>query len=92
MVKPGVKLADSGVIDDKFAKLAKNATKDGAESARVAVNFTEGIEYGAMKVATTVTINCAQTEAAINEAGELAFKKALEITTDGWSLLKGTKV
>lgn len=89
MEKPGVKLADAGRSADRFQKLVTNK---GVEPARVAVNYTEGIDYGAMKVATTVTISCDQTEESINEAGELAFRKALELTRDGWSVLQGKKV
>jgi len=89
MVKPGVKKADSGKEPDPFEQLV---LKKGIEHARISVHYTEGVDFGAMKVATTVSISCEQTEEEINKAGELAFRKALEITQDGWGVLRGEKV
>lgn len=74
------------IVDDKFEKLLTNKTKG---SARVSIGVSEGMAYGALKVSATVSVNCDQTEQAINTAGELAFLKAVELVRDGWSVMDG---
>lgn len=72
--------------EDKFEALW---TKRDVKPAMVSVGVHEGIDYGAMKVSATVSLNCDQNEPTIDKAGELAFFKALELVRDGWRVLKG---
>lgn len=44
-------------------------------------------EYSRVKCSVTVSLKCPQAEALINKAGELAFRKALELVNDGMSHL-----
>lgn len=87
MVKAGKKTTDAGdITGDKFANLLTRY--DGAPRARVNMGYSESTEFGANKVSASVTLECDQTEAAINKAAELAYLKAREVVDDGWSLLQ----
>lgn len=94
MKKPGVAKSDSGTLrDDKFTSLvshkriSQNPTSPAIPVSRVSVNYQEAVEFGAQKVAVTVTVECDQMETSINLAGEYAFFKAVELVRDGWSVL-----
>lgn len=52
--------------------------------ARVNMGVSESLEFGAVKVSASVTLTCDQNEKKINKAGELAFKKSLELVMDGF--------
>lgn len=69
--------------DDKFKALI---TSTESTLARVSISVGESMNYGALKVSSTVTLNCDQNEVCINKAGELAFYKALELMQDGFSI------
>lgn len=56
--------------------------------ARVSMNVGFSSEYGAMKVSSSVSLECDQNEKMLNRAGELAFLKAEELTNDGWQELE----
>jgi len=53
---------------------------------RAKVSYTIGrsLSYGEFKASVTVTLECPQTEAFINLAGELAYEKAKELVDDGF--------
>lgn len=71
------------LTDDKFAALV---TDPAAKTARVSISVGEALDYGALKVSATVSLDCDQNEPTINKAGELAFYKALELMKDGFSI------
>ena len=80
--------SDAGqLVEDKFSKLWSDRTKT---PAKVTIGVSEAMDYGAMKVSATVSLACDQNEPAINQAGELAFYKAVELMRDGWSELAKT--
>jgi hypothetical protein len=55
--------------------------------ARLSVTVGSASAYGETKVSFTVSIDALQTEAAINLAGEAAFRKAVELVNDGARVL-----
>jgi hypothetical protein len=78
-------IAKSGQVqDDKFKQLVR-LDPAGVPTARVSVGVSESLEYGSLKVSATVTLECTQDEATINQAGEFAFHKAVEFVKDGFS-------
>lgn len=81
-----VEKSDAGQIrsEDKFDALWSNRK---VEPARVSITVSEGMDYGALKVSATVSLSCDQNERTINEAGGLAFYKAVELVRDGWAEL-----
>lgn len=68
---------DSGTVLDPFSMLAQGETK-----ARIGVGIKAG-GYG--EVFVNVSIECPQTEVHMNLAGEVAFRKAVELANDGAS-------
>jgi len=75
-------IVDEGLMADPFSLLHE---EDGAS-----VSCTVGRahpEFSRVKCSFTVSLRCPQTEVLINKAGEIAFKKALELTNDGMSHL-----
>lgn len=76
------KTASGPIPADEFPGLV---TKAGGTPAQVSVRYGESLAYGEVKVTASVTLNCDQTEDTINNAGRLAFYKALELVRDGFS-------
>jgi len=81
MVRHGFIVEESGAFDP-FYGLALQAAATKTE-ARVSVGLRSAKEYGTVYCTANVTITCPQTEQYIDLAGELAFRKALELTNDG---------
>lgn len=74
------------VGNEPFHPLAlqvQHARAEGLAVARVSANVGTSHDFGNVKVGFIVTIECVQTDATINLAGESAFLKALELTNDG---------
>jgi hypothetical protein len=55
--------------------------------ARVSISVGTQHDYGRIKVAATVSYECDQTQGRVDEAGVLAFTKAVEFMTDSLDLL-----
>lgn len=72
-----------GTDIDPFLWLAQQAQARGEPVARV--EFRTSLDYG--KAHCVVSIACPQDERSINLAGELAFRKAHELTNDGASII-----
>ena len=68
---------NEGVETDPFQRMA------GTEGARVSSTVGRSLEYGEIKCSATVSLDCPQSEAYIDLAGEVAFRKALELANDG---------
>lgn len=68
--------------------LTKLCTPD-TPKARVSISVGTQYDFGRIKVNATVSYECDQTSAAVDEAGLLAFTKAVEFMEDGLSLLAG---
>jgi hypothetical protein len=62
---------------------AQQARAAGESVARISSTVGTAVQYGEVKCSFTVSIECVQSEATINLAGEAAFLKALELTNDG---------
>jgi hypothetical protein len=75
---------EEGYMDD-FQKLVGNGL------AQVEMNTQFSLDYGAVKVSSSVRITCNQDEATINEAGKVAFFKSMELTKDGMGYAIPTK-
>ena len=73
-----------GIEQDPFARMIP---AEANHSARVSSTVGRSLEYGEIKCSSTVTIDCPQREAYIDMAGEIAFRKALELANDGMSEL-----
>lgn len=71
---------------DPFTQLI--TTPVPASAAKVSYGYGASKPYGEEKVNCTVTISCDQTEAAINEAGYLAFRKVVELVNEGIQALE----
>jgi hypothetical protein len=76
----GVQGLQQGVDYDPFALLAQQAQ---APAANVHVSVGSNLEYGAVKCTVSVTLSCPQNEKCIEMAGELAFRKAVELHNSG---------
>ena len=83
----GYQVEDTGVEYDPFATLAAQAQAAGQSTASVSYNVGTSMEFGAVKVGVNITLHCPQTEKALDMAGELAFRKGVELTNDGASHL-----
>lgn len=70
------------VADDKFQSLVQS---DGL--ARVDTLYQRAVNHHEEKVVVTISVACDQNEPMINRAGELTFRKALELVDDNYSLL-----
>ena len=79
---------EHGVAYDPFALLTQKAHQNGHGVAKVSYTVGTAREYGETKCSCTVTIECPQDEQNINLAGEVAYRKALELTNDGASQLE----
>jgi len=77
----GYTVEQEGGDVDPFLFLAQQAKASGLPTA--AIEYKTSLDYG--KVSCVVTIQCPQDECSINLAGELAFRKSLELTNDGAS-------
>jgi hypothetical protein len=73
----GWQVADNGTDVDPFSLMA---AQDSQTKARLSVGVKAG-DYG--EVFVNVSIECPQSEAYINLAGECAFRKAVELANDG---------
>jgi len=69
---------------DKFRALVDPNTPETEPLTRVNIGVSESMEYGSLKVSASITLTCNQNEKKINEAGGLAFFKAVELVTDGF--------
>jgi len=72
-----------GTDIDPFLWLAQQAKARG--EAVATISYRTSLEFST--VACTVTISCPQDEHSINLAGEIAFRKAHELTNDGANLM-----
>lgn len=72
-----------GTDIDPFLWLAQQAQARGEPVAQI--SFRTSLDFG--KASCTVTINCPQDERSLNTAGELAFRKAHELTNDAASII-----
>lgn len=77
MQQQGWQVADSGIEIDPFSMMA---AQESQSKARLSVGVKAG-DYG--EVFVNVSIECPQSEAYINLAGECAFRKAAELANDG---------
>lgn len=59
--------------------------KNGA--ATVGLTYGNSLDFGKEKVSAFVTLTCDQDEQSIDMAGQLAFKKAMQLTEMGWDLI-----
>lgn len=71
-----------------FSSMVSQCKASGTPTARVAMTVGASEEYGAVKVSCTVSLECPQSESAINLAGDVAFQKARELVNDGASHLQ----
>lgn len=96
MKTPNSKSADAGELavgasanglPYNFSGLVKDK-RPGAARAKVTVGYGESLEFGSIKVSVTVSLECDQTDAMVEEAGRVAYYKARELVDDGWSILR----
>jgi len=71
------------VLGDPFTRLAT----PGAVHSTVGFTVGMGENYGALKISAHVTLTCDQNEPTLNKAGEMSFRKTLELMKDGWENL-----
>ncbi len=83
----GIQEEQTGQAVDPFFLLVQQAKAAGIPTAGVTVQTTCGSDFGQVKVVVSVHLNCVQHEGSLNMAGELAFRKALELTNDGARIL-----
>lgn len=84
MERHGFALTETGVFDPFYA-IGAAAMNGGAPQAHVSVGLDSAKEYGTIKCRVSVSLTCPQSEQYLNLAGELAFRKALELTNDAAS-------
>jgi len=87
--------AVSTVGSEPFTPLgaqAGAARARGESIARISATVGSSTDYGGVKVSFTVSVDAVQTEAAMNLAGEAAFKKAVELVNDGARVLGAPEV
>lgn len=77
----------AGAEYDPFQTLAAQAQQAGLPVINVNCNVGAAREYGEVKCGFSVTVACPQTEKNIDMAGEMAFRKAVELTNDAASHL-----
>lgn len=75
----------AGAAPDPFTTLAQQT--EGQTSVNINCNVGSAKEYAEVKVGFSVTVTCPQTEQHMNMAGELAFRKAVELHNDAASYL-----
>ena len=68
-----------------------NHLQDQGDSASVSASYALGRDFNSEKVTFHVTLRCSQHENVINEAGKLAFFKAVEFVGDACANLGWTK-
>jgi len=73
---------EAGVEYDPFTVLVQMAKQSDAPVVNVNCNMGTSREYGEVKCGFSVTVACPQSEKNIDMAGEMAFRKALELTND----------
>lgn len=83
----GYQVDDNGAELDPFLTLNAQASLGGTKPASVTYSVGISREYGEVKCQASVTLVCPQHESAINMAGELAYRKAVELVNDGASSL-----
>jgi hypothetical protein len=66
-----------------LALQAQQARAQGGAISRITANVGTSHDFGNVRVSFNVSIECVQSEATMNLAGESAFLKALELTNDG---------
>lgn len=76
---------ERGEAYDPFWVLAMQAKADGQVVATVSFQVHTAVDYNQAGCKAMVSIACPQAEASINMAGELAFRKAVELANDGAS-------
>lgn len=79
--------SDSAIVPDPFWELGNQARMSNSPTARITINVGCGEEYGRVKCSTTVSLECPQTKAHMDQAAALAFETALGYTNDGMSHL-----
>lgn len=79
---------EEGVEYDPFAFLAQQAQARGEPVADVTATPFNGTDYNQVGCRISVTIRCPQDEKSIDMAGEIAFRKALELTNAAASQLE----
>ena len=62
--------------------LVAGCRQRGEAVAKVTTTVGTAQDFGVLKVSFTVSVECPQTEAAINLAGEAAYRKAVELVND----------
>lgn len=80
--RDGFILKEYDHMDDLFQQLVQG---DGL--ARVSTTYQRAMRFGEEKVVVTITCACDQNEASINRAGELLFRKAVELVDENYGLL-----
>jgi hypothetical protein len=70
------------IMEDVFQQLACNDALS-----HVSTTYQRALKYGEEKIVVTVSCACDQNEATIDRAGELTFRKALELTDNNFGLL-----
>lgn len=70
------------IVEDAFQQLVQG---DGLS--RIATTYQRQMRYGEERVVVTLTCACDQNEPTINRAGELTFRKALELVDNNYGLL-----
>ncbi len=86
--RAGYVLEEAGASYDPFFLLGQKARQNGVGIAKVSYTVGTSREYGETKCSCTVSIECPQDEKNIELAGEVAYRKALELTNDGASQLE----
>jgi len=77
----------AGAAYDPFQTLAAQATAQGLPVININCNLGTALKYGEVKCGFSVTVACPQSEKNIDMAGEMAFRKAVELTNDAASHL-----
>jgi hypothetical protein len=70
-----------------LAMQAQQARATGESVARISTTVGTSEDYGNMKVSFTVSIDCLQSEATMNLAGECAFLKGIELVNQAAEFL-----
>ena len=75
-------LKEGYIVDDKFQALVQG---DGL--ARISTTYQRQMKFAEEKVMVTITCACDQNESTLDRAGELTFRKALELVDSNYGLL-----
>jgi len=78
----GYEQAVAGSEIDPFMMVGQQSQQSGLPAINVNCNMGSSLEYGEVKCGFSVTVTCPQTEPSINMAGEMVYRKAIELTND----------